>query len=39
MEQSHHGAAALLVALDVLDLECDTGGFGESLVDAAILHC
>lgn len=34
----HDGAAALLVALDILDLKSDAGSLGKGFVDAAILH-
>lgn len=32
-------AATLLVALDVLDLQCDACRLCKSLVDASVLHC
>ena len=35
---SHDGAAALLVALDILDLKGDAGSLGEGFVDSAIFH-
>lgn len=35
----HDGAASgVLVALCVLDLESDAGGFGEGFIYAAVLH-
>ena len=34
----HDGAAAILVALDILDLESNAGGLGEGFVYAAVLH-
>lgn len=35
---SHDIAARLLVALDVLNLKGDAGGFRERFVDASVLH-